>query len=299
MAIIYSYPVVVPALGDLLLGTDSDAAGKPTKNFTVQSIVDILQAGATGLGAVLAISGDATNLPATNFSLLQVNGSVTANSFTDGVLNITGGNLTTTGNGTFNNITGTLQTAAQPNVTSLGILTSLRIGNAAPAVASIKTTMVSPGSDLALVTEKAIAAYIASTPNPETLAQTLLSGNLSGGVKDITMQGAVSNITFEDSPGTAQGRAVFGAGAGALRDLEIYHIGGAVDKSRIVNSSTTSGLEIRTTVGIDLMSTVANHFIGKFKPFAATNVSSIELFHNNLKKFVVPTLVTSNFLRLL
>ena len=235
MAIIYSYPVVVPALGDLLLGTDSDAAGKPTKNFTVQSIVDILQAGATGLGAVLAISGDATNLPATNFSLLQVNGSVTANSFTDGVLNITGGNLTTTGNGTFNNITGTLQTAAQPNVTSLGILTSLRIGNAAPAVTSIATTFTNPGTDLALATTKAIVDYIATAPNPETLAQTLLSGNLSGGVKDITMQGAVSNITFEDSPGTAQGRAVFGAGAGALRDLEIYHIGGAVDKSRTVS----------------------------------------------------------------
>ena len=33
MAIIYSYPVVDPTLNDLVLGTDVDAQGKPTKNL--------------------------------------------------------------------------------------------------------------------------------------------------------------------------------------------------------------------------------------------------------------------------
>ena len=41
MAIIYTYPVVIPTSNDLLLGTDVDAQGKPTKNFTVQSIIDL------------------------------------------------------------------------------------------------------------------------------------------------------------------------------------------------------------------------------------------------------------------
>ena len=51
MAIIYSYPTVAPTSDDLVLGTDVNASGKPTKNFTIQSIVDIVQGGATGLGS--------------------------------------------------------------------------------------------------------------------------------------------------------------------------------------------------------------------------------------------------------
>ena len=39
MAIIYSYPTVVPTLTDLVLGTDVDKSGKPTKNFTIQSVL--------------------------------------------------------------------------------------------------------------------------------------------------------------------------------------------------------------------------------------------------------------------
>ena len=42
MAIIYSYPTIIPTANDLVLGTDVDAAGKPTKNFTVQSIIDLV-----------------------------------------------------------------------------------------------------------------------------------------------------------------------------------------------------------------------------------------------------------------
>ena len=42
MAIIYSYPIVDPSANDLILGSDVDSAGKPTKNFTVQSIIDLV-----------------------------------------------------------------------------------------------------------------------------------------------------------------------------------------------------------------------------------------------------------------
>ena len=97
MAIIYSYPTVAPTSDDLVLGTDVNASGKPTKNFTIQSIVDIISGGATGLGAVLAISNNAqnpttaANQSALNFLNIQGTGAVTFNSFTDGVMNITGG----------------------------------------------------------------------------------------------------------------------------------------------------------------------------------------------------------------
>ena len=42
MAIIYSYPTVIPTNDDLLLGTDTGKSGNPTKNFTIKSIADLL-----------------------------------------------------------------------------------------------------------------------------------------------------------------------------------------------------------------------------------------------------------------
>jgi hypothetical protein len=57
MAIIYSYPTAIPTLTDLLLGTDVDKSGKPTKNFTIQSVVDLIQGTAAGLGATLKMQG--------------------------------------------------------------------------------------------------------------------------------------------------------------------------------------------------------------------------------------------------
>ena len=86
MAIIYSYPTVVPTTDDLILGTDVNQQDKPTKNFTVQSLVDIVSGGAAGLGAVLKINASAkdpaapfANLSATSF--LNLSGTGTA-SFT-------------------------------------------------------------------------------------------------------------------------------------------------------------------------------------------------------------------------
>ena len=97
MAIIYSYPIVTPTSDDLILGTDVNADGKPTKNFTIQSIVDIVSGGAAGLGAVIKINSSAkdpatnTNQSATDFLNIQGTGTSTFNVFTDGSMTITGG----------------------------------------------------------------------------------------------------------------------------------------------------------------------------------------------------------------
>mgnify|MGYP005749572595 FL=1 len=53
MAIIYSYPTVTPTANDLVLGTDVDQADKPTKNFTVQSIIDLVTVSGNDLQAIL------------------------------------------------------------------------------------------------------------------------------------------------------------------------------------------------------------------------------------------------------
>ena len=94
MAIIYSYPTVLPTANDLVLGTDVDQAGKPTKNFTIQSIVDIVQQGATGLSATLALGNDAGNQAAIGFTNLIGTGTVTFGGFTDGNMTITNGSGT-------------------------------------------------------------------------------------------------------------------------------------------------------------------------------------------------------------
>ena len=59
MAIIYSYPTVIPTTDDLVLGTDSAGTGKPTKNFSISSIIDLVTAGASGLGAVIKLNNSA------------------------------------------------------------------------------------------------------------------------------------------------------------------------------------------------------------------------------------------------
>jgi hypothetical protein len=96
MAIIYSYPTVLPSADDLILGTDVNQADKPTKNFTIQSIVDIVAGGASGLGAVLTINNSAqgiggNNQSAINFLNIQGTGTATFSTFTDGTMQIFNG----------------------------------------------------------------------------------------------------------------------------------------------------------------------------------------------------------------
>jgi hypothetical protein len=86
MAIIYSYPTVLPTSDDLVLGTDVNKSGNPTKNFTIGSIIDLVTAGAAGLGATIKLTtppGDASdpitpfaNQPIINLSNLSGTGNV-------------------------------------------------------------------------------------------------------------------------------------------------------------------------------------------------------------------------------
>ncbi len=92
MAIIYTYPVVIPTSNDLLLGTDVDAQGKPTKNFTVQSIIDLVTVTGNDLQAVLDNGNAATQN-------IVLTGNISATQYTDGTMSIVGG----TGSG-FSNI---------------------------------------------------------------------------------------------------------------------------------------------------------------------------------------------------
>jgi len=84
MAIIYSYNIVDPTVNDLVLGTDIDAAGKPTKNFTIQSIIDLVTVSGNDLQAVLDNGNTATQN-------ILLTGNISATQYTDGTMSIVGG----------------------------------------------------------------------------------------------------------------------------------------------------------------------------------------------------------------
>ena len=79
MAIVYSYEqATTPALGDLLLGTDVSASGKPTKSFSIQSIVDLVQTGVPGGGTVTSIDTTATTFISLIGGRITTTGSLSA-----------------------------------------------------------------------------------------------------------------------------------------------------------------------------------------------------------------------------
>lgn len=95
MAIIYSYQQENnPQVGDLLLGTDVSASDKPTKLFTIQSIIDLVQAATPGGGTVtsvatadgnfITVSGGPITTTGTISATLSATGVPSANTFLRG-----------------------------------------------------------------------------------------------------------------------------------------------------------------------------------------------------------------------
>lgn len=263
MAIIYSYPIVDPSANDLILGSDVDSAGKPTKNFTVQSIIDLVTVTGNDLQAVLDNGNTATGK--------DIN--ITSNNFRGGGF-ITTGNATISGT-TASNFTsisstafvGTLDTAAQPNITSLGTLTSLKVGNNTPAITSLVTSFTAPGDDVKLATTKAIVDYVGTNPpGAESLAATLLVGNTTGATK-IEVDNTSGGIDFIDD-------AKLRLGTGD--DLEIYH--SAADNKTYFKESGASDLEIWSN------KVAIKNAAGNASILNAIEAGAVELYHNNTKR---------------
>ena len=276
MAIIYSYPTVTPTADDLVLGTDVNQTDKPTKNFTIQSIVDIVQGGAAGLGATIKLTaplGDASdpatgaNQPIVNLSSITGTGTASFAALTDGTATIQAG----VGSGftafTSTAITGTLQTAAQPNVTSLGTLTSLTVNTSVTGTAVV-TTLTAPGDNLKIASTKAIVDYIATNPpGAESLAATLLVGNTTGATK-IEVDNTSGGIDFIDD-------AKLRLGTGD--DFEMYHA--SADNKTYLKEAGASDLEIWSNK-VAIKNAAGNEAI-----LTGTENAAVELYYDNVKRF--------------
>lgn len=253
MAIIYSYPTVTPTADDLLLGTDATQADKPTKNFTVGSIITLVTAGAAGLGAIIKLNQSAkdpitpfNNQSAIDFLNISGTGSVnfpTINSTT--VTNtgaITTATLSATGNITSNaTISGnkfeTTAGAAFWLSTSLSGFTSISTEtltlNTSPitAVVQIMPSEVN-GSTIKIVSERGIINYIADNPvASDSLAEVLEVDNATSGIT------ALGSPTTGGAGYTAEAAATTSVPASGGTGLTVKTVvtAGAVTSASIVS----------------------------------------------------------------
>jgi len=236
MAIIYSYPTIVPSTSDLILGTDVSANGKPTKNFTVQSVIDLVSVTAQNLKQVLTTGNDGGGLNMVNL------GSITAVTFNDGTATLSAGNLITPNivqSGTFQTTAGVAKwiTTVLTGFTSI-TTTGITLNGTVGGTALVQAIPAAPaaGSTTKIVSEKAIIDYVTSNPTSETLAETLVNGNITGGT-DIAVS-AGDDITF-----TNTSKILMGAGPNAAieHDGTDFKIVNTVGEAKI---SSDSGIDI-------------------------------------------------------
>ena len=199
MAIIYSYPTVQPTADDLVLGTDVNQADKPTKNFTIQSIVDIVAGGAAGLGAVLKISSNAQDLtdpsnpvnqPIQNLSFINGTGSATFSSFTDGTMTISSGagvNFVSITSVDFaGNLTGIVKTGSSIEGPVTGVTQPAGTSNTTLATTKFVMDKVDPS----------ILTFVGTSGGNQTVNLASQTFSILGTANQIESVGTAQKITF-------------------------------------------------------------------------------------------------------
>ena len=204
---------------------------------------------------------------------------------------------TTPAAGTFTTLTantsivGTLSTAAQTNITSVGALNGGSItsgfgsiNNGSSAITTTGTVTFGTLSDgsinignfidddtfgtasaTTVATSESIKAYVDSqVATADTLAEVLANGNTTGGT-DIAV-GTGDDITFADSS-----KAIFGAGS----DLQISHTGAA----SLISDTGTGDLFIRASNALRLQSADNENYL------VANAHGSLNLYYDNTQKF--------------
>ena len=264
MAIIYSYPTVNPERTDLILGTDVSTSNKATKNFTVQSIIDLVTVATGDLQTVLDLGNVATgrdiNLTDNSFrgaSFITKTGGVISGTTATGFTNITS-----------TAFTGTLATAAQPNVTSLGTLSALAISGPISGTGLITNSNLTGAQNDNVVSTLAIKTYVDNKVGLfDTLSEVLANGNTTGATK-IEVDNTNSGIDFIDD-------AKLRLGTG--NDFEIYHA--AADNKTYLKEAGAGDLEIWSNK-VAIKNAAGNEAL-----LNATENAAVELYFDNAKKF--------------
>ena len=213
----------------------------------------------------LSVSGfSVSNISVGNGSFsgnVLVSGNITGgNLITSGVVsatgNITGGNLVTAGNVSAGNVsatllTGTLTTNAQPNITSVGTLTSLAVtgnvtaGNVyansgtigASLLTGTLTTNAQPNiTSLGTLTNLSVSGNITGAN---------LQGSLANGNSNVSIPSANGNINLS-AVGNANIVVVTGTGANVTGTLNVT---GNATAGNVILSGATSGVSLGGSFG--------------------------------------------------
>jgi len=174
--------------GSQLTGLNFSAISNGTSNVSIPATNGNVNVSAAGNANIVVVTGSGANVTGTFNSSGNANvGNLGTSGSIDATGNITGGNLVTTGalsvtgnanvgniggtTGVFTTIAGALTTAAQPNVTSVGTLTSLGVsGNTTSNnISSNNYVIVSANSSItAAGTVQSDATQLASSINVVT-----------------------------------------------------------------------------------------------------------------------------------
>ena len=262
MAIIYSYPTVTPERTDLILGTDVSVPGKPTKNFTIQSVIDLVTIATGDLQFVLDLG----------FTAIGKDINLTNNTFRGGgFVTTSGGTITGTTASGFTNVTstaftGTIATPAQPNITSLGTLSALVISGPISGTGLITNSNLTGAQNDNVVSTLAIKTYVYNKVGLyDTLAEVLGQGNVTGGT-DIAVS-AGDDITFTDTSKILMGTT-------PADNLEIY----SDSANSIVIDRSPGALKLQTS-----LLSVRNE-ADTTQTISATAAGGVELYHVGAKK---------------
>ena len=262
MAIIYSYPTVTPEKTDLILGTDVSVPGKPTKNFTIQSVIDLVTIATGDLQFVLDLG----------FTAIGKDIDLTNNTFRGGgFVTTSGGTITGTTASGFTNVTstaftGTIATPAQPNITSLGTLSALVISGPISGTGLITNSNLTGAQNDNVVSTLAIKTYVDNKVGLyDTLAEVLGQGNITGGT-DIAVS-AGDDVTFTDTSKILMGTT-------PADNLEIY----SDSANSIVIDRSPGALKLQTS-----LLSVRNE-ADTTQTISATAAGGVELYHVGAKK---------------
>jgi hypothetical protein len=234
----------------------------------------------TSSGAVNITNSTASTTTSTG--ALRVTGGVGIG----GALNI-GGSISATGN-----ITGTLATASQPNITLVGILTSLTSSGAVNITNSTASTSTSTGAlivtgGVGIGGALNIGGSISATGNITGTLATASQPNITsvGTLTSLLSSGVVNITNSTASTTTSTGALIVTGGVG---------IGGALNIGGILTSNTRYVIN-KSSSGDIFSSTVGTHIFRIDQPSTASNV----LIGTTTATGQGLTLTTQNFSRLI
>jgi hypothetical protein len=200
-------------------GGSSSNISNGNSNVSIPSANGNINFSAVGNANVVVITGTGANISGTaNVTGNLTAGNITAGSGTGG--NIIGGNLISA-----NYFTGTLTTAAQPNITSVGSLTGLTVSNATGVVDFTTTANVTLGGVGNLHIAGGTNGYVLQTDGSGTLSWVAQSGggtisNISNGNSNVNIPSSNGNINVS-AVGNANVVVITGTGANINGTLNV------------------------------------------------------------------------------